>query len=593
MIPNSLLPMANHVWQSTLFAAAAGLLTLILRRSPARVRHGIWLAASVKFLLPFSLLVALGSHVPWRTAPASTPPNLAMVMDQVSQPFTIPLVTAPLPRTTQPWTAQIPLVLGVVWALGFFGIAGSWWMRWRRVAAAARAGAGVELGLPIPAISSPAFIEPGVFGVFQPVLLLPEGILEHLTQEQWKALVAHELCHVRRRDNLSGLMHMFVQAVFWFHPLTWWIGKRMFEERERACDEDVVKLGNEPHAYARGILKVCELYLEAPAPCMAGVSGSNLRARIEAILNGRIVRNLNGATKALLAVAGLFAVAAPVVIGLLHGVSLRAQTIPADLRFEVASVKPWTPSPQSPMLSSGVPGPRNTDPGRFRARLQMLQLVVMAYDLPLYRLSDPDDRLMIRVEIEAKMPPGTTREQFNVMLQNLLADRMGLKVHWTTKDIDTYVLTVAKGGPKLKPAAPDSPQGAGNDGCGAANCKVGPDGFPVPPPGNGVWYGMAAGAKIGFRGHNETLAEMARSIGTRSLDGPVTDATGLTGRYDYTIFWSAPATTAALGINPGTEPDGPSIFDAIQEQLGLKFEKKKLPAQVLVIDHVEKKPTEN
>src|SRR5690348_679946 len=162
MIPNSLFPLANHVWQSTLFAAAAGLLALALRKSPARVRHGVWLIASLKFLVPFSVLVFLGSQLSWHTASAPAAPHLSMVMDQVSQPFAIPLVTAPSPRTAQPWTVQIPLVLGVVWALGFFGIAGSWWIRWRRVAAAAGAGVRVELGIPIPAISSPAFIEPGV-----------------------------------------------------------------------------------------------------------------------------------------------------------------------------------------------------------------------------------------------------------------------------------------------------------------------------------------------------------------------------------------------------------------------------------------------
>ncbi len=74
------------------------------------------------------------------------------------------------------------------------------------------------------------------------------------------------------------------------------------------------------------------------------------------------------------------------------------------------------------------------------------------------------------------MPVDTTREQFNVMLQNLLADRLGLKVHWTTQQIDMYALVPAKGGPKLKPAAPDTTQETDNF-CGGASCKFGPDGF--------------------------------------------------------------------------------------------------------------------
>jgi hypothetical protein len=68
MIPANLTPLANHLWQSTLFAAAAGLLSLALRKQRAQVRYGLWLAASVKFLIPFALLVSMGSQFEWRTA---------------------------------------------------------------------------------------------------------------------------------------------------------------------------------------------------------------------------------------------------------------------------------------------------------------------------------------------------------------------------------------------------------------------------------------------------------------------------------------------------------------------------------------------
>ena len=102
------------------------------------------------------------------------------------------------------------------------------------------------------------------------------------------------------------------------------------------------------------------------------------------------------------------------------------------------------------------------------------------------------------------------------------------------------------------------------------------------------------GGKFGMRGHNETAAELAHAIGQRTLDGPLMDATGLTEKYDYTIFWSMQATMATLrGTSTIDDPDGLTIFDAVQEQLGLKIEKKKGPVQMLVVDHVEKKPTEN
>ena len=270
--------------------------------------------------------------------------------------------------------------------------------------------------------------------------------------------------------------------------------------------------------------------------------------------------------------AGLFALA-------------RAQTVSPTLTFEVASVR-LAPPPDGRTPArrlSGIPGPNNNDPGRFSARVNLFSLVLTAYDIPVYRLSDENDLGLMRLDVEATMPVDTTREQFNVMLQNLLADRLGLKVHWASKAIETYSLVVAKGGPKLKPAAPDSPQASDDSSL---------NGFPIPPAGNGSWFAQMPDGKIGMRGHNQTIPELIGEIGGRTLNGPLTDATGLTGKYDYTVFWSMSANIAALNPMSAAEPDGPSIFDAVQDQLGLKIEKTRGPVQVLVVDHVDKKPTE-
>ena len=126
-------------------------------------------------------------------------------------------------------------------------------------------------------MSAPGLVEPGVFGVFRPILLLPEGIGARLNEPQLEAILAHELCHVRRRDNLTATIHMAVQAVFWFHPLVWWLGARLVDERERACDEEVLRLGNRPQVYAAGILNICKLYVESPLACVSGVTGADLK----------------------------------------------------------------------------------------------------------------------------------------------------------------------------------------------------------------------------------------------------------------------------------------------------------------------------
>ncbi len=84
---------------------------------------------------------------------------------------------------------------------------------------------------------------------------------------------------------------MFVEALFWFHPAVWWIKLRLLDEQERACDEEVLRLGSEPMVYAESLLKICEFYVESPLTCVSGVISSNLKERV-----GRIMRNQTGET---------------------------------------------------------------------------------------------------------------------------------------------------------------------------------------------------------------------------------------------------------------------------------------------------------
>jgi len=213
----------DHPWQSTVLAFAAALFTLAMRRNRARVRYWLWFAASVKFLVPVSFLIALGSQLEGRRTPETRPSPVAIVMDDVSQPFTVaaPAVTRQTSRN------PLPLFLLAVWACGFLGIAGSWWIGWRGIRSSVRAGTPMQLKLPIEVVCSPTFLEPGIFGVSRPVLLLPEGILDRLTRAQLEAVIEHELCHVRHRDNLIAAIHMMVETTVWFHPLVWWLGRKM------------------------------------------------------------------------------------------------------------------------------------------------------------------------------------------------------------------------------------------------------------------------------------------------------------------------------------------------------------------------------
>ena len=100
--------------------------------------------------------------------------------------------------------------------------------------------------------------------------------------------MAHEACHIRRRDNLTATLHTLIESLYWFHPAVWWIGGRLVQERERACDQDVLRGGAEPRTYAEGIVNVCRRYVDVGLACVSGVSGSRIKQRVEAIMRNDV-----------------------------------------------------------------------------------------------------------------------------------------------------------------------------------------------------------------------------------------------------------------------------------------------------------------
>src|ERR1017187_3141180 len=225
---------ANHLWQSTGFAAVAVLLALTLRSDHARARYWLWVAASVKFLVPFSVLAPIGASLGRWFVPATPVSRLPFVMEQVVQPFA-PIEGAVSPvAVSAPAPNLLPAVLLALWLCVVVAVLLYGWVRWRRGAAAVhsstplmegrelealgKVGQAVRLPTAIRLVSSTAKLEPGVFGIFRPVLWLPAGIGDRLDDVELEAILAHELCHVRRRDNLLAFIHMAVEAIFWFHP---------------------------------------------------------------------------------------------------------------------------------------------------------------------------------------------------------------------------------------------------------------------------------------------------------------------------------------------------------------------------------------
>ncbi len=303
---------------------------------------------------------------------------------------------------------------------------------------------------------------------------------------------------------------------------------------------------------------------------------------------------------------------------------------PAPTSFEVASIKPSEAQPGMIRMGS-APGGRYTASG-----VTVRMLIQQAYDLRDYQISGgPGWISSERYDIVATAGvPNVTREQMRVLLQSLLAERFNLKVRRESKELPVYALVVGKNGPKLhkteiqpgsggdatppdpsKPpdagAAPVmKPAGAGDGkplivsrGAGAGSAVAGGgagvstsigvvtrDGV-AGKPGAG-WMRMGPGQ---VHAQGATISTLVMLL-SQSLGRPVIDKTGLTGNYDFDLEFTPDETQRGMGpgggdkgeVLPPGDPSGPSIYTAIQEQLGLKLESQKGPVEILVIESVDR-----
>jgi bla regulator protein blaR1 len=316
---------------------------------------------------------------------------------------------------------------------------------------------------------------------------------------------------------------------------------------------------------------------------MAQLTGADLRGRIEAIMANRVGRRLNRASKFLLAGAGVAAVAVPLLVGVGDSPQVLAQSASVAARqFDVAAIKPNN-------SGTNVLGIRVVPGGGLRAiNATLRSLISEAYQVRDFEISGGPSWLgSARYDIEAKgqLDP-TSQEQAGLqvmkMLQALLADRFQLRVHRQTKEMPIYALLVANNGPKLQ---------ASREACFDPTA-----GIPPPPTLPGQSPSRPCG---GF--NNSSNQMLGASVGvsrfaanlSRFTGRTVVDRTGLKGTYDVALRWAPDEGQAWLPTGP-VPPDNaqPSIFSAVQEQLGLRLESQRGPVEVLVIDQAEK-PSEN
>ena len=427
---------------------------------------------------------------------------------------------------------------------------------------------------------------PMAFGTRRPAILLPAAA-DTWSDDQRRAVLLHELAHVARYDCLTQSLAAVACAIYWIHPGVWWIARRLRIERELACDDRVLAAGTNPDDYASHLLQFAySLRVDmAPALAVTMAAPSSLEVRLRALLDSGRTRQVPG----LRSRAAATAIAA-VLVGAIAAARMGAVPVaafapaagplpllqiqdPPRRSFDVASVKP-NKSTETGGFIQRMRG------GTFSAGNQtLLQLIRFAYGIQgLQLVGAPDwmatERFDIVAKASADIPPAAPGQPppEALMLRSLLEDRFRLAMHRETRQMPMYALVVARIDGRLGPQI----RRPANDYC-AQRAK---EAAKAPPP------PLGTGPVCGLRGNDTELTGGAFPMAgfARFLAGeagrPVVDRTGLTGEWDFELKWSPPNT-------PNADPDRPSIFTALQEQLGLRLDATTGPLEVLVIDRLE------
>ena len=597
---------ATLLVKATLTLAVALAVTGLARRSRAAARHVLLVAAfAVLLVLPAASFMMPSRGVRLPATPAASPAPVTAV---------VPVMTSPSPtrlgaqesvdtfRSDSGMTASALLwaiwgagallcllpVLAATWRLRALGRSGSSCARGDALLRRLSAEAGLQRSIAVRVHES--IPGPMTYGTLRPVILLP------LDAESWsddaltRAMI-HELEHVRRGDWLSQYMARIVGGLYWFHPLVWMAWRRLSLEAERACDDAVLRR-SEAKAYAQQLVLLAErLASTATPPLLAMAAWRDLSSRVRAVLDGAQARGRAGALPvavAIVAAALFIAAVAPLR-------AVRQAQAPPDsaqqppLAFETSSVKPNNYGAEERYIRIDPRGGSLTV-----VNLQLRELITFAYQIQSFQLEGgPDwiasDRFDIVAKPEREVPSTGGQDPLRMMLRTLLADRFTLGMHKETKELPIFELVVARQdgrlGPQLRPAAADC----------AARAAAARAGTPPPvssgPPGPGS-CGTSMNP-VSVRGGGATMAMLASL-----LEGPakrlVIDRTGLAGNWDLEVNYTPDRTQLPPGVElpSSIDPNGPSLFTALEEQLGLKLRPARGPVEVLVVDSVQQ-PTPN
>ena len=427
---------------------------------------------------------------------------------------------------------------------------------------------------------------PMAFGTRHPAILLP-AVADTWSEDQRRSVLLHELAHVARHDCLTQSLAAFACAIYWIHPGVWWVARRLRIERELACDDRVLAAGADAGDYASHLLDFAyTLRIDtASALAVTMAAPKSLEGRLRALMDSGRNRRMPALRSRAAATAIAAALVGAIAAGRVGAVPVEAFA-PAPLpllqiqdpprqSFAVASVKP-NKSGETTSFLQRRPG------GNFAVGNMTLRgLIYFAYGIQGFQLVGvPDwvatERFDITARAAADVPPtpiGQTSPEA-LMLRSLLEDRFRLSAHRETRDLPIYTLVLARADGRLGPRLRQTT----SDYCAKLFEAAGKAGDTPLAPGGPV-CGMRPSVNeltAGALPMNEFARFLALNTG-RS----VVDRTGLAGVWDFDLKYSPPNA-------PNPDPDRPSIFTALQEQLGLRLDATTGPVEVLVIDRVER-----
>jgi len=596
----------HFVWQGAFVGVLLWVALAALRNRSATTRYAISCAAlAVLVVMP----MATGAAFVLRAVPVDV---RALSMATGLRTLVAPQPMLPIwinpEAPSAPWLAQLQVWALPIWSMGvlLFSVRLAWgcahaFALGRRsdpadepILAIVRAvGRRMGIGRPVRVLISALSDGPSVIGWLRPVILLPPAAAMGLTPQQLEAVLAHELAHIRRWDYLVNVFQVVAETVFFYHPAVWWTSSRIRLERELCCDDLAVRSCGDPLCYARALTTLEKKRVSTPALALAAAGGPLLY---------RIQRLLGVSTR------GYGPSRWPVVLALCVVLACAALNVSwtrllaqagADLpQFEVASVKPNTRN--DGFITVGSRGGQYTALG-----VSMRTLIRLAYQVQEFQIIGgpgwlDSDRFDIIAKDESSASGRFATEQApsrsSLMIRSLLADRFKLIVHKETRDMPVYALVLARSdgrlGPHLRQTSVDCAALAAARGRGGA--------APSPAPrADGIVCGTSVGPGVILAG-GQSMARLATEFSNltntgMSLNRIVVDRTGLSGNFDAELrftperipsFGPADSVNAVPGVQP-IDPNGASLFTAVQEQLGLKLEAQRGPVDVLVIDRVE------